>query len=548
MMALVLAIFVISLASAFAQVDTAWVRRYKRGDYASAIAVDSSGNVYVTGAGAGYATIKYHPNGDSAWARSYNGGDDAYSIAVDASGNVYVTGLGNGWDYATIKYLPNGDTAWVRRYEGSAHSYDAAYAIAVDGFGNVYVTGESDDSVTDADYATIKYYSNGDTVWVRRYDGRGGGRDLAIDIAVDRSGNVYVTGRSLTFGDCATIKYYPNGDTAWVRRYNESGNTYESGWAITVDSSGYVYVTGGGDSSGTFDYLTIKYYPNGDIAWVRTYNGPGNGIDDASAIAVDRSGNVYVTGYSEGVGTFEDYATIKYYSDGGTAWVTRYNGPGDSSDWANAITLDGSGNVYVTGESWDTTSSDYATIRYDSLGNEIWVKRYNGSRNEDDYAIAIAVDDSTNVYVTGSSGFDWDYVTIKYIQPSINVISPNGGEIWSGGYQYYIRWSSGKFVGDIKIDYSINSGASFDSLICSNCPNTGQFLWTIPCNVSSNYCRVRVCDAADCVPADTSNADFTITYCVPVLTNYGIIVLLILMVSSTIWIMRRKKLISQRNI
>lgn len=102
-----------------------------------------------------------------------------------------------------------------------------------------------------------------------------------------------------------------------------------------------------------------------DTAWVRRYNGPGNSQDIAIAVAVDDSGNVYVTGQSLGNGTGWDYATLKYYPDGETAWVRRYNGPLDSSDVATALAIDGTGNVYVTGESQGTgTSSDYTTIKY----------------------------------------------------------------------------------------------------------------------------------------------------------------------------------------
>jgi plastocyanin len=168
--------------------------------------------------------------------------------------------------------------------------------------------------------------------------------------------------------DYATIKYYPNGDTAWVRRYNGPGNNSDDASAIAVDGSGNVYVTGGSRGSVTYDdYSTIKYYPDGDTAWVRRYNGPGNYYDWASAIAVDGSGNVYVTGYSHGSGTGSDYATIKYYPDGDTAWVRRYNGPANSYkyDVARAIAVDGSGNVYVTGGSeGNGTGFDYATIKY----------------------------------------------------------------------------------------------------------------------------------------------------------------------------------------
>jgi len=102
-----------------------------------------------------------------------------------------------------------------------------------------------------------------------------------------------------------------------------------------------------------------------DTAWVRRYNGPGNSEDHAYALSVDSSGNVYVTGWSPGSGTGLDYATIKYSPSGDTLWVKRYNGPGNGSDYAYALAVDGSGNVYVTGWSYGSgSSSDYATIKY----------------------------------------------------------------------------------------------------------------------------------------------------------------------------------------
>jgi hypothetical protein len=449
-----LALLVLFVVPVFAQTaDTAWVRRYNGSgngaDEPGGIAVDDSGYVYVTGSihnsgsSDDYGIIKYDPQGDTVWVRSYNGSGNDYDyaggIAVDSSGNIYVTGQsigsGSGKDYATIKYLPNGDTAWIRRYDGPTNGNDGANAITVDGSNYVYVTGYSDSTGTGQDYVTIKYNPNGDIAWIRRYNGPGSGDEYASDIVVDSSGNVYVTGYSAgsgTASDYATIKYNSDGDTVWVRRYNGPASGNDRAWGgLVVDVSGNVYVTGGSTGSGTWDdYATIKYHSNGDTAWVRRYNGPGNVNDQALAIAIDGSGNVYVAGRSSGSGTWDDYATIKYHSNGDTAWVRRYNGPEDSTDYAYAIAVDDSGNVYVTGYGIGSGSGkDYATIKYLPDGDSAWVVRYNGLANDHDVALTLAVDKSGNVYVTGGSkgdGTDYDYCTIKYFQTPSEVKDETG--------------------------------------------------------------------------------------------------------------------------
>ena len=127
-----------------------------------------------------------------------------------------------------------------------------------------------------------------------------------------------------------------------------------------------------------------------------------------------------MTGYSTGLGTDYDYATIKYTPSGEEQWVARYNGPVNGGDVAYGVAVDSFGNVYVTGESSGVgTGFDYATIKYNSSGQQKWVARYNGPVNGDDSAQGIAVDASGNVYVTGASRqsqfqYDWDFATIKY--------------------------------------------------------------------------------------------------------------------------------------
>ncbi len=434
-----------------------WVAKYNGpgngSDVAYAIAIDGSGNVYVTGFSRGsgtgddYATIKYNPSGIEQWVAKYNGpgnnNDEAYAIVVDSLGNVYVTGFSYGsgtyYDYATIKYNPSGIEQWVARYNGPGdYTYDYARAIFIDGSGNVYVTGGSYSSVAGYyDYATIKYNSLGAEEWVARYDGSGNRNDQGDALVVDSLGNVYVTGfsdGSRTGYDYATIKYNPSGIEQWVARYNGPGDyTYDYARAIFIDGSGNVYVTGGSKGSGSdfdYDYATIKYNSSGAEEWVARYDGSGNDNDQGYAIVVDSLGNVYVAGFSYGSGTYYDYATIKYNSSGIERWVVRYDGQGKPNGIVNAIVIDGSGNVYVTGVSEGSgTGDDYATIKYNSSGVEQWVAKYNGPGNYDDGAYAIAIDGLGNVYVTGfsyGSGTSYDYATIKY--------NSSGAEEWVARY------------------------------------------------------------------------------------------------------------------
>jgi hypothetical protein len=155
----------------------------------------------------------------------------------------------------------------------------------------------------------------------------------------------------------------------WTNRYNGPGNGEDKPVGLALDGSNNVIVTGdsdGGESS--TDYTTIKYSSAGVPLWTNRYNGPNNSADYVGAGAVDPSGGVIVTGASPGSGGSYDYTTIKYSSAGVALWTNRYNGPGNPEDRAYAIAVDRSGNVIVTGFSVGNTSGyDFATVKY------IWV-------------------------------------------------------------------------------------------------------------------------------------------------------------------------------
>ena len=473
-LSLLLSLFVLTCKVSAVDVIEEWVARYNSpdnsDDYAKAMTVDASGNVYVTGHSRNssshydYATTKYDSDGIEQWVARYNGPgnyhDTSKAIAVDAIGNVYVTGCSygdeTGYDYATIKYNSDGVEQWVARYNNPDNSNDIVYTMVLDEFGNVYVTGESDDDTNRLNYTTIKYDNDGSRLWTAVYNGPANYNDSARAITLDTLGNVYVTGYSYsgeeTREDYATVKYNSSGRQLWVARYagptSPPYSSYDIANAIAVDAAGDVYVTGYSDGGVTsYDYATIKYNSNGIEQWEARYNGPIDKYDYARSIVVDKFGSVYVTGDSENLWTRQDYATVKYDSSGSQLWVATYNGRANHNDRPCSIAVDPSNNVYVTGYSHDgSTSLDYATVMYDSAGNEIWVATYDGSANSDgldskivtdtsdndllisediipendcDYAYAMVLDRLGNIYVTGGSFGDasrYDFATIKYSQ------------------------------------------------------------------------------------------------------------------------------------
>ncbi len=184
------------------------------------------------------------------------------------------------------------------------------------------------------------------TRWSSVYNGPANDTDIVTSMKTDNQGNVYVTGYSIGNGtgkDFATVKYNSSGTEQWSQRYNNSSeNGDEVAKSIAVDVSGNVYVTGSGFRYiSSNDYITLKYSFTGELLWVTKYNGKGNDEDIPSSIAVDGLGNVYVTGYSVGATSSEDYVTIKYNSAGVEVWNAAYNNADVSDiDIATSLALD----------------------------------------------------------------------------------------------------------------------------------------------------------------------------------------------------------------
>jgi WD40 repeat protein len=435
--------------------DTLWQRRYNgpgnSDDGATSVVVSSDGStVFVTGGATGttggydFSTLAYRAStGATRWTKRYNGPgndfDQATALAISPDGSTLLVtgasaGSGTDLDYATVAYdASTGARLWVRRYNGPGNGMDYATALGVSADGaTVFVTGYSAGSAGNDDYATVAYRATtGATVWTKRYDGPGHDSDMARALAVSPDGSaVFVTGESAgtaSGADYATVAYAPStGTKIWVKRFNGPGNNADLAHAVKVSpDASTVFVTGESiGSDGGFDFATVAYdASNGAVLWARRYSGAAHRDDYATSLAVSADGSaVFVTGNSIGVGNRFDYATVAYdASSGARLWVRRYNGPGNDTDYPNAIGVSpDSSTVVVTGASVGSTGSiDYATLAYDATsGAKLWAKRFDGAAGGHDFAYGLAIrPNGSAVFVTGEitgpTGF-FDFATLSY--------------------------------------------------------------------------------------------------------------------------------------
>ena len=371
-----------------------------------------------------------------AWHTFYgdSSNDHVTGVAADGSGNVYVTGYSYGWNGSGTCSAPGVPPCPLHAQSGSF---------------NIFV---------------LKLDSSGAYVWHTFYGSHDANENHAAGIAIDGSGNIYVAGDSAASWDgsdeCTTpgnppcplhafsgvnklnifvLKLNSSGAYLWHTFYGSSGSDFDYATGIAVDVSGNVYATGYSwapwngpvssntplhDYTGSDDIFVLKLNSSGAYQWHTFYG--GDGMDEPHGIAIDGSGNLYVAGtsYSSWHGPTladtprhthsgsGDIFALKLNSSGSYVWHTFYGS--SALDNASGITVDGSGNAYITGYSngawggpihdFTGSNSNIVAMKLNSAGDLQWNTFWAGSAGN---AFSIALDTNKSVYVTGSETTTW---------------------------------------------------------------------------------------------------------------------------------------------
>jgi hypothetical protein len=396
LLAAVLVLFIAPLPFAPAAPPTIdWIKQFGTSgiDRAYGVATDKLLNAYVVGdaipSGQGSSAFvnKYSADGALLWSRQFDV-SDFRDIAVDKSDNFYIAGngilagpgYGNG-EALVAKYVANGALQWMHQI--GTPQVENGTGVAVDPLGNVYLSGTTSGNLAASlngysDAFVSKFDPSGSLLWTRQWGISL--TDEGNDVAVDSSGNVYVSGSTYNFLsdpypsliDAFVNKYDTNGNLVWTRLSGQHSESFSYG--VSVDNSGDIYQTGytatnvggpnAGGFSGTSDAFVIKYDPSGAVLWKKEWGTTSNEV--TTGISADALGGIYISGYTDG-GVSAVYGNKGYYSflskldaAGNLIWSLQSgSGYGDVSFGVSADSL---GNAYFVGRTEKTLSG----IQYDN--------------------------------------------------------------------------------------------------------------------------------------------------------------------------------------
>jgi len=318
---------------------------------------------------------------------------------------------------------------------------DLSQSVAVDASGNIYISGSTHGDLGgpgagSSDAFLMKFDSSGNELWTTQIGTSDS--DASYSVAVDASGNAYISGGTHgdlggpNAGSCDAFlsKFDSSGNLLWTTQIGTSSDDVSQ--STVVDASGNAYISGwtkgdlGGPSAGDIDVFLSKFDSSGNVLWTRQI---GTDAWDASySVAVDASGNVYISGETYGdlgepnAGAADAFLS-KFDSSGNELW-TRQVGTTESH-FSYSVALDASGNAYISGYTWRhrgrrSAPPDAFLSKFDSSGNELWTTQI-GTRDSD-WSYSVAVDAAGDVYISGytegdlggPNAGDWDAFLVKF--------------------------------------------------------------------------------------------------------------------------------------
>lgn len=433
-------ICLLSFASeTMSQIQREWVSRFNGTgnsfDIVSGMLELSDGGVLVYGSTVGigtltdFALINYDRSGNTRWVSTYDGpasqSDQLSAAVIDSAGNIYAAGFvsaNNSFFPSVSKFSSTGQLIWIRTAEVQGYRSGMARSVIVTASGNILTGGFMTDSSGVLKMYLRLYSQSGSVLNSRIFAGTALTADLHIKQGAEEI--VYLLNKKIgAFGGTDISIEGIDSDLNSVWQVNISGNIPASDdepTDIVTDAQGNVLVCATLINSDTGpDVAVMKLTPGGQILWM--YNLNRYFTQKPSGITLDKSGNAYVTGFTIDnfePGTSRDIITVKLNSAGSEMWSRVYKAEADGDDGGNSVAVDTIGNVYVGGYSdRGNVEATYAFLKYDLNGNLLYFDRYSTATVPEDFIYSVIVNRFSEVFVTGISiddQTDYDFATIKY--------------------------------------------------------------------------------------------------------------------------------------
>jgi hypothetical protein len=347
-------------------------------------------------------------------------------------------------DMIVREYDPAGNLVWNFVYDGTPPGdpkplADGASRLARSDDGSIYVAGWTavKNSSTDRDLTVIKLDADGHQLWQRSFPSFPGYPDAPFAVRVGKDDNVIVAFNGADpyyySEQFAVVCYSKDGDLLWSKVFNEEDEIRE-GAAMVIDPDGNIYVTAIWEVPGeAADVMTMKFSPTGDVLWSVLENGSANLLDEATDMAIGKSGNIYVIGYaqSDDPGNYIDSIVIKYDSDGNQVWFKQIEKPGNNECALTGI-LDEDENLYIAG---DGPGNGAFVAKLDTNGNLLFWDSANDTVNSSCTWYSVAASPDHDLYVVGTCNSQYGYKMLAE-------------RYFFSGTQYYGHVDLADYVGD----------------------------------------------------------------------------------------------------